>query len=516
MRFPLAYRGPTRAGASSGLVFVMAALFLATLLAALDQTIFATALPTIVGDLGGVGEMLWVTTAYILAATVTMPVYGKLGDLLGHKPVFLCALALFITGSAVGGMAPNMALLIVARALQGLGGGGLMILSQAIVADLVAPRMRGTYMGILGGAWAFSSVLGPILGGWFADEVGWRWAFWFNLPVGVAATAMSVAFLRVRGTPEKQPRLDVLGISTLAISTTALVLLMSWGGRSFPWLSAPTAVLAGVALLFGAALVLAERRAFEPIMPLSLFLERDFVLTTAGALISSLAFMGVVAYMPSYLQMVTGLSPTRSGLLLVPLSLGILSSSVGSGLVVSRTGRYRWMPAISCLIVGMSLYLLSSLSATSSVVLVCSYLFLCGLGTGIGFQVLIVIVQNSFPISMVGTASAAHNFFRQIGASLGSAIVGTLFTQRLLSLLDENLSALGAGAANMINTEAITPAAVAQMPEQVRSAIVASYSGALTPVYLYLVPLMGLATLLVLFVRKKSLGRETSKTFLGP
>ena len=501
-------RSPEAAG-FSGLVFVMAALFLATLLSALDQTIFATALPTIVGDLGGVGEMLWVTTAYVLAATVTMPVYGKLGDLLGHKPVFLWALVLFIVGSALGGLAPNMALLIAARALQGLGGGGLMILSQAILADLVPPRSRGTYMGILGGAWAFSSVVGPILGGWFAGEVGWRWAFWFNLPLGLAAILMSAAFLRVDAAREHRPRIDLLGIGPMASATTALVLLISWGGRHFPWRSTPIILLATVAVLFGAAFALAERKAVEPIMPLGLFRERDFVLTTASALISSLAFMGVVAYLPTYLQMVTGLSPTRSGLLMVPLSMGILIASLSSGMSVSRTGRYRWMPAASCLIVGISLYLLSSLTPSSSVALIRSYLFVCGLGTGIGFQVLIVIVQNSFPITMVGTASAAHNFFRQIGASLGSALVGTLFTQRLLSFLGDNLGPIGSPATEVVNVESLSPAIVAHMPEQVRSAIVASYSEALAPVYLYLVPGMALATLLVLFIRKKSLGRES-------
>jgi len=490
------------------LAFVIVALFVTILLAALDQTIFATALPTIVGDLGGVGQMLWVATAYILAATITMPIYGKLGDLVGHKPLLLSTLALFLGGSVLGGLAHNMPVLITARAVQGLGGGGLMILSQAVVADVVPPRQRGTYLGILGGAWSFASVLGPILGGWFADTIGWRWAFWFNLPLGVLAVTMTSVFLKTPARSRGRPILDVPGMITMAVATTALVLTISWGGREYAWGSATILGLIGVAVVVGALLILVEKRATEPMIPLRLFRDRNFNLATVGGLLSSLAFLGVVVYIPSYLQMATGLSPTKSGLLLVPVSLGILSASLGSGVFASRTGRYRWMPAASVLLIAVSLYLLSTLSPSTSLVATCFYLFVFGIGNGMGFQITILIVQNSFPITMVGTASGAHNFFRQIGASLGSAIVGTLFTARLLKLLNDRVAALGEEWAGTFEPHSLTPEAVARMPVELKTVVISSYNDALTPVFLYLVPLMMLGFVLQLFIKEKPLAHS--------
>jgi EmrB/QacA subfamily drug resistance transporter len=485
--------------------FVVAALFVAMLLAALDQTIFGTALPTIVGDLNGVEQMLWVTTAYILAATIMMPVYGKLGDLFGHKVLFFAGLALFLGGSVLGGLAHNMSVLIAARGIQGLGGGGLMILSTSIIADIVPPRRRGTYMGIMGGAWAFSSVLGPILGGWFADSIGWRWAFWFNLPLGAFAIAMAAAFLKMPLEKKARPKLDGLGMATMALATTAIILVTSWGGREYAWGSPVILGLIGAAVVIGALFILVERKAAEPIIPLALFRDRNFNLTTIGGLFSSIAFFGVIIYMPTYLQMVTGLTATKSGLLLVPLSVGIVSMSIGSGALASRTGRYKWMPLAGALVLGVSLYLLSTLTVATSLWLTCFYTFLAGVGTGLGFQILVLIVQNSFPISQVGTATGAHSFFRQIGASLGSAAIGTLFTSRLLDILPARLAGLGASPAGAVDPNSLTPAVIAQMPGQVKSIVVSSYNDALAPVFLYIVPLMVISFVLLLFVKEKPL-----------
>ena len=486
------------------LTLVVAALFVTTLLAALDQTIFATALPTIVGDLNGVDQMLWVTTAYLLAATVTMPVYGKFGDLLGHKPLLLVAFVLFLAGSVLGGLAGSMPVLIAARAVQGLGGGGLLILSQAIIADIIPPRRRGTYLGILGGAWAVASVLGPILGGWFVDTIGWRWAFWFNLPLGILAVVAAGVFLRTPARGREVPRIDGMGMATLAIVTTAIILVASLGGRQYAWGSPIVLGLMALAIAGSVVFVSVERRAAEPIVPLLLFRDRNFNLVTAGGLLISVAFLGVVIYVPSYLQMVSGLSATKSGLLLVPLSAGILIASIGAGARVSRTGKYRWMPAAGAFIVALSLFLLSTLSIDTELWTICLYLFVCGVGTGMGF-ILITIVQNSFPIRMVGTATGAHNFFRQIGATLGSAVVGTLFASRLLGLLGERLAAIGAGSAGVVDPNSLTPASVAQMSEPLKTAVVSSYNDALTPIYLYLVPMMAVAFVLLLFVREKPL-----------
>jgi EmrB/QacA subfamily drug resistance transporter len=488
------------------LAFVMVALVVAMLLAALDQIIFSTALPTIVGELGGIDQMLWVTTAYALAATITLPIYGKLGDLVGHKLLFLSALVLFLGGTVLGGLAGNMTTLISARAVQGLGGGGLMILSQAIIADIVPPRQRGTYMGIMGGAWAFASVLGPVLGGWFADSIGWRWAFWFSLPLGALAIVAAAAFLKMPLHKRDRPTLDILGMATMTISVTAIVLVTSWGGRQYAWDSAMILGLIAVFAVFGALFVAAERRAAQPIIPLHLFRDRNFNLSTAGGLLLAIAMFGVLAYMPSYLQMVTGTSATKSGLLLVPLSAGILGASLCTGALASRTGRYKWMPVTSAIVMGLGLFLLSTLHVGSSQWTIAAYLAVFGVGLGLGFQILVLIVQISFPLSEVGTATAANNFFRQIGASLGSAAVGTVFTNRLMGLLSERLaSAPSTGAGMSLDPNSLTPALVGQLPEQLKNAVVASYSEALTPVYLYLVPLMAVGAALFLFVNERSL-----------
>jgi len=491
--------------AGRGLAFVVVALFITMLLAALNQTVFSTALPTIVGDLSGVDQMLWVTTAYILAVTIMMPIYGKLGDLAGHKRALYGALGLFLAGSVIGGLAHNMPVLVAARALQGLGGGGLMILPQAIIADIVPPRRRGTYVGIIAGAWAFSSVLGPILGGWFSDTIGWRWAFWFNLPLGLVAISAAVFFLKIHPQRRDRPVLDIPGMMALVVGTTALVFVTSWGGREYTWGSPVILGLIALAVAAGTALVMVEGRAAEPIIPLHLFRDRNFNVATAGGLLSSLAFMGVIVYLPSYLQMVTGMSATSSGLLLVPMSVGVQGAALGSGIVVSRTGRYRWMPPASAFLMAVGLYLLSTLEPSTSVWATSLYLLVFGIGAGIGFQILVLIVQSSFPITEVGTATGAHQFFRQIGASLGSAVVGTLFTSRLMTFLAERLPSSGTGLPEGLDAKSLTPALVAQLPEDVRAVVVSSYDDALTPVYLYVLPVMIVALVLLLFIKERPL-----------
>lgn len=484
---------------------MVVALFITVLLSALNQTVFSTALPTIVGDLSGVDQMLWVTTAYLLAVTVMMPIYGKLGDLAGHRRVLYGALGLFLAGSVLGGLAHNMPVLVAARALQGLGGGGLMILPQAIIADIVPPRRRGTYVGIITGAWAFSSVLGPILGGWFSDAIGWRWAFWFNLPSGLVAVCAAVFFLKIPPQKRERPVLDIYGMMALAVATTALVFVTSWGGREYPWGSPVILGLAALAVAAGTALAMVERKTAEPIIPLHLFRDRNFNLATAGGLLSSLVFMGVIAYLPSYLQMVTGMSATSSGLLLVPMSIGVQGASLGSGIAVSRTGRYRWMPPVSALLMAVGLYFLSTLDPSTSVWATSLYLVVFGIGAGIGFQILVLIVQSSFPIAEVGTATGAHQFFRQIGGSLGSAVVGTLFTSRLMTFLAERLPSSGGGLPEGLDARSLTPALVARLPEGVRAVVVSSYDDALTPVYLYVLPAVIAALLLLFFIRERAL-----------
>jgi len=480
---------------------VFAGLMVAMLLASLDQTIFSTALPTIVGELDGVDHMLWVTTAYILASTIMMPVYGKVGDLIGRKSIFIGAISLFIAGSVIGGVAHSMTVLIIGRAVQGLGGGGLMILSQAIIADIVPARQRGKYMGIMGGVFALSSVAGPLLGGFFTEGIGWRWAFWMNLPLGALAITAAVFFLHLPEHDRSRPRIDVAGIMILGIASASLVLTSVWGGTTYAWDSAVILGLIALTVLSVVAFVYVEQRAAEPVMPLHMFRERNFNLTTAAGLIIGIAMFGALAYMPTYLQMVTGAGATKAGLLMIPMMGGLLVTSTLSGQLVSRTGRYKTFPVIGTLVVGVGLTLMSTMSADTPVWVICSYLAVMGIGLGLSMQILILIVQNTFPARQVGTATAANNYFRQIGASLGSAVVGTIFASRLTDLLaGANLGGSGSGDAN-----SLTPDAVHQLPAAAQHVIVGAYSDALTPVFFYLMPLLGIAAVLLAFVKEDPL-----------
>ncbi|WP_085368526.1 MDR family MFS transporter [Leifsonia sp. NCR5] len=485
------------------ILLVFAGLMVTMLLASLDQTIFSTALPTIVGELNGVEHMLWVTTAYILASTIMMPVYGKLGDLMGRKGLFIIAIGLFMAGSVVGGLAGDMGWLIVGRAVQGLGGGGLMILSNAIIADVVPARERGKYMGIMGGVFALSSVAGPLLGGWFTESIGWRWAFWMNIPLGILAIASAVAFLRLPKNTAGKPRIDVAGMGLLAIASTCLVLLTTWGGTTYAWDSPVIVSLIVGTVAAGIAFVFVEKAAAEPIMPLALFKDRNFNLTTIAGLIIGIAMFGALAYLPTYLQMVTGANATEAGFLMIPMMAALLITSIVSGQLVSRTGRYKWLPIAGTVIVGVALVLLSTMTPTLPVWVLCSYLAVMGIGLGMSMQILILIAQNAFPVSQVGTATAANNYFRQIGASLGSAIVGSLFASRLTELLTERMPAGGQAAGG--GTNSLTPAIVKSLPAPIRDVIVGSYNDALTPVFLYMVPLLLVAVVLLCFVKEKPL-----------
>ncbi|BDZ41670.1 MFS transporter [Paraoerskovia sediminicola] len=498
----------TAASDHRSILLVFAGLMVAMLLSALDQTIFATALPTIVGELDGVNHMLWVTTAYILAATIMMPVYGKLGDLVGRKTLFMVAIGLFMVGSVIGGLSTDMATLITGRAVQGLGGGGLMILAQAIIADVVPARERGKYMGIMGGVFALASVAGPLLGGWFTESIGWRWAFWMNLPLGVLALISAAKFLHLPKVERSRPKIDVAGMVLLALASTCVVLITTWGGSTYAWASAQIFALGAGAVVAGVAFVLVEKRAAEPVMPLYLFKERNFVLTTVAGLTIGIAMFGAMAYMPTYLQMVTGKSATVAGLLMIPMMGTMLVTSVVSGRLVSKTGRYKFFPVFGVGFVALSLFLLSTLDAGQAVWVVCAYLAVMGLGLGLSMQILVLIVQNTFPIRVVGTATAANNYFRQIGASIGSAIVGSLFVQNLADLMAERLPASASGA----DTNSFTPAMVQQLPDELKDIVVGSYNDALTPVFLYILPLLVVGFVALLFVEEKPSPPASSAT----
>lgn len=493
---------PAATSDHKSILLVFAGLMLTMLLASLDQTIFSTALPTIVGELNGVNLMLWVITIYILASTIMLPIYGKLGDLLGRKGLFIGAISIFILGSIVGGLAQDMTWLIIGRGVQGLGGGGLMLLSQAIIADVVPARERGRYMGILGGVFALSSVAGPLLGGWFTDGIGWRWGLWMNIPLGLLAIASALLFLRLPSRPRIKARVDLAGMALLGVTSTLLVLVSTWGGTKYGWGSPQILGMGAGTLVAGFLFVWVESRAEHPIMSLHLFKDRNFNLTTAAGLITGVAMFGTLAYMPTFLQMVTGANATQAGLLMIPMMAGVLVTSVVSGQLVSRTGKYKWLPVSGMFIVAVALVLLSTMSGTMPVWLICCYLALMGIGLGTSMQILVLIVQNQFPNTQVGMATASNNYFRQIGASLGSAVVGSLFAHHLTTLLTERIPAGGSGGQGPAAINSLTPAIVRGLPEQLRTIVVGAYSDALTPIFVYMVPLLLLAAVLLMFIKE--------------
>lgn len=481
---------------------VFAALMLVMLLASLSQTVLSTALPTIVGSLDGADHIAWVMTAYLLGMTVTMPIYGRLGDRVGRKPMLLIAITLFTIGSLVGALAQDMTVLIAGRAVQGLGGGGLMVLSQAAIADVVPARDRGKYMGILGAVFGLSSVAGPLLGGWFTEGPGWRWTFWINVPLGVIAAVAVVALLHKPTVERARTRVDFLGMALLAIATSALILAATWGGHQYDWASPQIIGLLVTTVVGAIAFVAVERRAEEPVMPLALFRDRNFNLTTVGVIILGVAMFGSLSYLPTYLQMSVGVDATHAGLMMIPMMGGMLVTSIVVGQAVSRTGTYRWYPIAGALVTGLGLFLLSTIEIGDSRLRIEGSLLVLGIGIGLGMQILTLIVQNSFSHRIVGTATAANNYFRQVGGTLGAAAVGSIFTSRLTESLATKLPSAGEAHSG---SSSLTPDSVAHLPQEIHDIVVTAYNGALMPIFLWLAPLTLVSALVLWFVHEKPL-----------
>jgi EmrB/QacA subfamily drug resistance transporter len=507
MTTPTASAPVTPAKPKNHLALLFGGLMVTMLLASLNQTVLSTALPTIVGELDGVSAMTWVVTGYILASTITMPIYGRISDLFGRKPVLVAAIVLFIIGSVIGALAGNIDILIVARVVQGLGGGGLIILSQAAIADVVPARERGKYMGLMGAVFAVSSVAGPLLGGWLTEGPGWRWAFWMNIPLGILAIWSTVKFLNLPPrTRTERPRVDYLGMTLLAAATTTLVLVATWGGHQYDWASPQIVGLAVATVVLGVLVVIVENRAVHPVIPMSLFKDRDFTLTTVSSLMVGIAMFGAIGYMPTYLQMVTGADATEAGMLMIPMMGGLLLMSVISGRAVSKSGKYKAFPIVGSLVMAVGLGLLSTLTVDSPLVLLCAYLFVLGAGIGMVMQILTLIVQNAFPNRIVGTATAASNYFRQVGATLGSAVVGSVFASRLTTLILEKLAASGGGTGGDLNS--FTPASVNALPDALRLPIVDSYNEALMPIFVFMVPLALISAVALAFLKPKALAES--------
>ncbi|MFE9018525.1 DHA2 family efflux MFS transporter permease subunit [Streptomyces sp. NPDC007808] len=480
------------------------ALLLGMLLAALDQTIVSTALPTIVSDLGGLEHLSWVVTAYLLASTAATPLWGKLGDQYGRKRLFQIAIVIFLVGSALCGMAQDMAQLIAFRAVQGLGGGGLMVLSMAIVGDIVPPRERGRYQGLFGAVFGASSVLGPLLGGVFTEHLSWRWVFYVNLPVGMVALAVIAAGLRI---PRRSTAhvIDYLGTFLIASVATCLVLVASLGGTTWDWWSVQIVGLALLGAVLTAGFVAVERTAAEPVLPLKLFRVRTFTLSAVISFIVGFAMFGAMTYLPTFLQVVQGVSPTMSGVHMLPMVVGMLLSSTASGQIVSRTGRWKVFPLAGTAVTTIGLLLLHQLDMDSSTAEMSVFFFVFGLGLGLVMQVLVLIVQNAVSYEDLGVATSGATFFRSIGASFGVAIFGTVFAGRLDDELVEAFQGVPLPPGVSLDGLEADPRGIAELPAALRSGALEAYASAITDVFLYAVPVALLGFVLAWFLREDPL-----------
>lgn len=485
---------------------IFSALIAGMMLSSLDQTIVSTAMPTIVGQLGGVEHQAWITTAYLLATTIVMPIYGKFGDVLGRRNLFLIAIALFTLASVGAAFAGSFWVFVFFRAMQGLGGGGLMILSQAIIADIVPASERGKYMGPLGAIFGLSAVAGPLLGGFFVDHMTWQWAFYINIPIGIGAFIIAWFALTL---PNKKAtkKIDILGVLLLSIATTCLIFFTDFGGNKNHGWGALETWAWGLGLLTAAVLfVIVEARAEDPIIPLALFKNPIFINATAIGFTLGLGMFAAIAFVPTFLQMSSGTSAAVSGLLMLPMMVGMMGTSIWSGIAISNSGKYRAYPIAGTLVTAAAMLAFTTLSATTPLWLICIYLFVFGAGLGLIMQVVVLVVQNAVDPSMVGTATSTNNYFREVGASLGVAIFGAMFTNRLSENLTEVFTGAGASASEAGNaTATLDPQTMAQLPEAVREGIVTAYADSLAPVFWYLIPFILISFVLALFLKQVKL-----------
>jgi len=482
------------------ILVVLGGLMAGMFLAALDQSILGTALPAVTSDLGGLDKLSWVVTSYLLTSTAATPLWGKVSDLYGRRPMFQAAIVIFIIGSMLSGLAQDIEQLIVFRAVQGLGGGGLFALALAIIGDVIPPRERGRYQGYFGVVFGTSSVLGPVLGGGFTEGPGWRWIFYINVPIGIAAlvvTSMALKMPVVR----REHRIDYLGAATVVASVTSLLLYTAWAGPTYGW-GSPTALwLVAAGVVLAALFVLVESRVSEPIIPLQLFRDSVFSISIAYTLITGFVMFGAFIFIPMNLQVVMGMSPTQSGLAMLPMVVGIFSTSISAGQLMTRTGRYKVFPIAASGVMIVALVLFSLLDADSPYWQAALAMYLLGAGLGLQMQILVTVVQNTVPRRHMGSATSSVTFFRQMGGSFGTAVFGAIITSRVAVHLAELMPG-GVGA--VPDTNDLT--AIRALPAAAQEQVVEAFSMSIGEAFLTGVPLLVVALALALFIKEKPLG----------